>query len=138
MADPKDLRGLPDFPALAFPLRVGADGPATSGRADHIRDQIAQVLFTTAGERVFRPEFGGGVKALVFEPNQSALRELATRRLQASLADALQGEVDPRSIEIEVAAGGARPEALEILVRYRLTALGTAQEQRFGPGGGHG
>ena len=38
-------------------------------RVRHIREQIEQVLFTDPGERVFRPEFGAGVRRLVFEPS---------------------------------------------------------------------
>ena len=58
-----------DPPYLAFPFRVEKGGPRLSSRSDHIREQIEQVLFTDPYERVFRPEFGAGVRALVFEPN---------------------------------------------------------------------
>ena len=42
---------------------------------DHIRDLIEQVLFTSPGERVNRPDFGSGIIQLVFAPNST---ELAT------------------------------------------------------------
>ena len=66
-------RRLVDPPYLAFPLHIGAGTPKLATRAQHIRGQIEQVLFTLPGERVFRPEFGAGVKALVFEPNDTPL-----------------------------------------------------------------
>lgn len=65
---------------LAFPFRVGAAGPAVSRGADYVREQIEQVLFTTPGERVFRSEFGAGVKTLTFEPNNQPLWEVTRRQ----------------------------------------------------------
>ena len=70
---------------LAFPFRVGAAGPAVSRGADYVREQIEQVLFTTPGERVFRSEFGAGVKTLTFEPNNQPLWEVTRRRILAAL-----------------------------------------------------
>ena len=77
---------------LSFPLRIGARGAATSARRDHVRQQIEQVLFTDPGERVYRPEFGAGIRALIFEPNGSVLADILRKRLTDSLADALQGD----------------------------------------------
>ena len=63
--------------------------------------------------------------------------ELTRRRLIASLAEALRGEVDPKTLEVKVEVAGER---LEILISYRLATLGHAEQQRFvlGVGGGDG
>lgn len=106
---------------LSFPLRIGAEGADTSAREAHVREQIEQVLFTDPGERVFRPEFGVGVRALVFEPNNSALWTVTRKRLTASLAEALQGEVDPKTLQIDVVGEG---EKLRILIAYTLASIG--------------
>ena len=106
---------------LKFPFRLEADGPRSSGRTAHVREQIEQVIFTDPGERVFRPEFGVGVRALLFEPNAPALEKLTQKRLLASLADALRGEVDPRTLEIEVSQA---EERLFVHVAYALAAVG--------------
>ncbi|RKG82613.1 phage baseplate protein [Corallococcus exercitus] len=133
MSEPFDQRQrLGDPPCLAFPFRVEAQGPAISRRGQHVREQIEQVLFTTPGERVFRPDFGGGAKMLVFEPNGTPLWEVTRRRMQAALADALRGEVDPGSLELEVTG---EDEKLQLVVRYRLTTLGVPQQQLFAVGG---
>ena len=113
---------------MAFPFRVTADGPRTSERGDHVRGQIEQVLFTVPGERVFRPEFGAGVRNLLFEPGTHALQELTKRRLVSSLAEALRGEVDAKTLDVQVEVQGER---LHILVSYRLATLGVAEQQRF-------
>ena len=46
---------------LSFPFRMDKDGGRRSGRTDHVREQIAQVLLTAPGERVFLPLFGIGI-----------------------------------------------------------------------------
>lgn len=121
-------RRLVDPPYLAFPLRVASDGGETVDRSRHIRDQIEQVLFTLPGERVFRPEFGAGVRALVFEPNAQALWEITKKRLVASLADALRGEVDPKSLNVQVTG---EAEKLFITIEYTLATIGHKEEQTF-------
>ncbi len=122
---------LPTGSYLSFPFRMKSDGGATSGRAAHVREQIEQVLFTDPGERVFRPEFGAGVRRLVFEPNSTALWEVVRKRLQASLNVALQGEVDPKTLEIEVSADEDNPERLLIEVSYVLATIRHRESHNF-------
>src|SRR5215470_10049394 len=119
---------LTDPSYLAFPLRIASDGPETARRERHVRDQIEQVLFTAPGERVFRHEFGAGVKRLVFEPYTQALQEITRKRLSSALTDVLRGEVDPKTLEIQLtpAADAAAIEVeqrLEITVGYRLATI---------------
>ena len=116
---------------LSFPFRMKADGSATSGRGAHVREQIEQVLFTDPGERVFRPEFGAGVRRLVFEPNNTVLWQLVRKRLQASLNVALQGEVDPKTLEIEVSADENYPERLLIGISYVLATIRHRESYNF-------
>ena len=113
---------------LAFPFRVGAAGPTVSRGADHVREQIEQVLFTTPGERVFRSEFGAGVKTLTFEPNNQPLWEVTRRRILAALTVALRGEIQPSGLDVSVDGTG---EQLEVVVSYQLASVGVTQRQRF-------
>lgn len=122
------MRRLADPPYLAFPFRAGDSGPELSDRSRHLREQIEQVLFTNPGERVFRPDFGAGVKTLIFEPNTSPLWTITRKRLIASLAEALKGEVDPRSLAIDVAG---EEEKVFVTISYTLATLGHSEEQRF-------
>jgi phage baseplate assembly protein W len=124
----------PDF--MDFPLRLGADGAGPCPRIEHIRDQIEQVLFTDPGERWFRPEFGAGIRSLVFEPQNTALWQVTRQRLQSNLADALAGEVDPRDLSIEVGADADFPERLMIRIGYRLTALNHSESVEYELSGG--
>jgi hypothetical protein len=116
----------PDY--MKFPLAIGARGAVTSARRLHVREQIEQVLFTNPGERWFRPEFGVGVRALVFEPNNLALWEVTKKRLLATLREALAGEVDPRSLEVAVAGEG---EKLLITISYMLATIQHTEKLQF-------
>jgi len=113
---------------MAFPFRFGKKGITLADRKAHVKGQIAQVLFTIAGERVHRPDFGAGVKALLFEPNTSALSQLTRKRLLASLASALSGEVDPKSIEVSVKEEEAM---LFIRVAYTLGTISHRETHTF-------
>ncbi len=116
----------PDF--MKFPLEMGATGAVTSARRQHIREQIEQVLFTNPGERWFRPEFGVGVRALVFEPNSSVLWEVTKKRLLASLSEALAGEVDPKTLEVTVEGEN---EKLIIVIAYLLATINHTERLEF-------
>ncbi len=128
---------LPDVTYLRFPFRIGAKGAETSDRIAHIREQIEQILFTTPGERVFRPEFGAGVQRLVFEPNDAGLATLLTRRLQGSLQPALQGEVNPKSLTVTVGADPDAQERLIVEITYSLAAIGYRDTYRASVGTGN-
>jgi len=113
---------------MKFPLQFDGNGAITSGRNDHIREQIEQVIFTLPGERVFRPEFGAGARALIFEPNQSALKKITEKRLHSSLTQALQGEVDPKSLEVSVET---EEEKLIVTISYTLATIGQEESHSF-------
>jgi hypothetical protein len=118
---------------MSFPVRIGERGAATSDRNAHVREQIEQVLFTNPGERAFRPEFGVGIRALIFEPNNAVLWEITRKRLIASLSEALRGEVDPKSLEITV---DGEEEKLLVVISYTLATIGHRERQEFLVGSG--
>ncbi|MEE8058705.1 MAG: GPW/gp25 family protein [Pseudomonadales bacterium] len=119
---------LSDPPYMAFPFSIGTKGAEEYGRKDHIHDLIEQILFTAPGERVFRSDFGVGLRNLLFEPNGQILWEVVKKRIQFTLAEILVGEVDPQTIEIQA---GGNAEQLEIIVSYALTRIGVNESQSF-------
>lgn len=119
-----------------FPLQLGVQGAETCKRIKHIRHQIEQVLFTDPGERWYRPEFGAGIRSLVFEPQNTTLWQITKQRLQSSLVDALAGEVNAKDIAISVNAHEDFSERLMISISYRLTALNHSETVEFEISGG--
>lgn len=74
--------------------RPRIDGRGRTARADadaHVRELITAVLFTNPGERVNLPEFGCGLRQIVFAPNgdtlATALQPLVASALDRWLSD---------------------------------------------------
>jgi phage baseplate assembly protein W len=118
---------------LDFPYRFDGRGrTATTGTADHIRDLIEQVLFTSPGERVMRPDFGAGLLTLVFEPNSTTLAATATFLVQSALQQHLSHLIAVREVAVENIDA-----TLQVTIRYAVLPEGTAQQATFVvPGGG--
>ena len=102
---------------LAFPFRIGADGRTarvTSLEA-HIRDELIQLLLTDPGERLFLPEFGGGLRRLVFEPLDEATRGVTKARVTQAITTWLGHRVTLEDLVIE-----ARDTTLDVRIQYRI------------------
>jgi len=122
---------LPRIRYMSFPFRMTENGSETSTRVEHIREQIMQVLFTSPGERVFRPEFGFGARQYVFEPNAIPMWEAVQSGLYGALTEALAGEVDPKTLLVEVGAPKDHPEQLRVRISYVLAALQKEERHEF-------
>ncbi len=108
---------------LDFPLSIDGRGRvATTSRDDHIRDMIYQVLFTTPGERVNRPDFGSGLRALVFMPNSDVLAAATQALVKSALQKWLEREIQVEQVEVQ-----AQDSQLIVKVVYRNR---TDDEQR--------
>jgi len=117
---------------MRFPFSINNQGSVLSNKSQHIREQIEQILFTSPGERWYRPDFGIGVNSLVFEPNNSALWELVKQRLLATLTESLKADVLPESLTVDVSGDN---EKLKILISYQVAALQHSEKLEFTLGG---
>lgn len=71
---------------LDYPFHIDGRGrSASTSTDDHIRDLIYQVLFTAPGERVNRPDFGCGIRQLLFMGNSDVLAATTQFLVQGSL-----------------------------------------------------
>ncbi|MEO5658419.1 MAG: GPW/gp25 family protein [Polaromonas sp.] len=101
---------------LDFPYHFDGRGrTASTGRDDHIRDLIEQVLFTAPNERVMRPDFGSGLLALVFEPNSATLAAATQMLVQGALQQHLSHLIAVQGVEVLNDDG-----ALRVNVRYSV------------------
>ncbi|MGX8903978.1 GPW/gp25 family protein [Streptomyces netropsis] len=86
---------------IAFPFRIGSRGrTADTGYDDHVRDLVEQLLFTSPGERVMRPDFGCGLLDLVFAPNSPELGSALQLTVQAALQRWLGDVIEVESLEV--------------------------------------
>jgi uncharacterized protein len=86
---------------IDFPFHFDGRGrTATTDDNDHIRDMIEQFLFTNAGERVNRPDFGSGLLQLIFAPNSPELASTLQFTIQAGLQQWLADVIEVRELEV--------------------------------------
>jgi uncharacterized protein len=91
--------------------------------ASHVEQMMLQVLFTAPGERLNRPDFGCGVKRLVFAPNSEVTATLA----QVTIFEALNRWLGS-AIEVNDVKAIAIDSRMEIKIAYTLKARG---ERRY-------
>ena len=112
---------------LDFPYHFDGRGrTADTGDADHLRDLIEQVLFTSPGERVMRPDFGSGLLALVFEPNSTVLAGTTQMLVQGALQQYLGDLIAVEAVEVEGVEG-----TFSVSVRYVVRRDGTVRLDSF-------
>lgn len=112
---------------LDFPFAIDARGrTATTDEDDHVRDLILQVLFTSPGERVNRPEFGCGLKQLVFAPASDALAAATEQLVHGALIRWLDPVISVEGVTTRVDEG-----ALYVTVAYQRRGGGERREETF-------
>ena len=85
-----------------------------------------QVLFTSPGERVNRPDFGCGLKALVFRPTATRSRPRPRCSSRARCRSGSQNEIEVEEVEVE-----AIESELVVTVAYRAASSGERRVERF-------
>jgi len=112
---------------LDHPFSIDPRGGATTvGGDDHVRDMIMQVLFTNPGERVNRPEFGCGLKSLVFMPNNPAIAAATQALVKGALQKWLEREIEVESVEAD-----AQDAAMVVTVAYRRRLTSERRVETF-------
>lgn len=115
---------------LAFPFRIGADGRSVAPVDDaaHVRDELMQLLLTSPGERLFLPDFGGGLRRLVFEPASDALRAVVKARITNALSRWLKQRLTVEMIDVTWNEAAA---LMEVTVQYRLAGSNESRVAKF-------
>lgn len=114
-------------PYLDFPFHLDGRGrAAVTGQDDHIRDMIYQVIFTDPGERVNRPDFGCGVKRLVFMPNSDVLAAATQTLIKSALQKWLEQEIQVETLEVK-----ADDNILTVTIAYRVRSDGERRVDTF-------
>lgn len=116
---------------LDYPFHIdGRDRTAMTTEADHVRDLIEQILFTSPGERVNRPDFGAGVLQFVFGPNSPEKAAATEFMVQGALQQHLGNRVSIEEVEAQ-----SMDSRLIIKITYLLTATGQTVSETFERGG---
>ena len=115
----------------AFPFRI--DGAANEGArapySPHVEQMIRQILLTAPGERVDLPQFGCGLRNLLFAPNSDALQVTAKLLVQQSLGRWLGDQIDVKSCNVTPGPGGDMSQ-IAIEISYLLLETQTLQQTK--------
>ena len=99
---------------IDYPFRFDSCGRTAQAQENkHIRDLIEQVLFTSPGERVNRPDFGCGLKQLVFAPNSNELATATECLVQGSLQRWLGDLIQVDAVEVT-----SEDSTIQVTVKY--------------------
>ncbi len=113
----------------AFPFRIDpASGQAAqSPYGRHVDEMIRQILLTTPGERADLPEFGCGLRQLLFAPNSEALQATTQLMIQQSLSRWLAGQIQVVSVTV---TDGPDGDQSQLLVQIQYVLLETQSQQQ--------
>jgi hypothetical protein len=113
---------------MAFPFRIDGLGQVSAATGDdNIRAKILEVVMTAPGERVGLPEFGCGLRDLVFDPNNEILAATTEFAINRALQQWMPDDIIVQSVDVT-----NQDSELQIAVTYtRRDQLEVAQVKIF-------
>jgi hypothetical protein len=110
---------------LTFPYQVDGSGrTATSDLPAYVEALLRLVLQTDPGERVNQPEFGAGLKSLVFAGMDDALASAAETLIRSKLLQFMGSVITIQSLSVTLQDDAARVD-----LTYVITASGQQMTQ---------
>ncbi len=113
-------------PLLGWPLFALPDADGTlawPSLEQSVRDQLRLILATRPGEQLMRPDFGGGLEALLHEPNTLGTRRRIRDLVQASI-ERWERRIALDRVEVWEVEGD--PAQLRVEIAYRIVRTGAA------------
>jgi hypothetical protein len=93
---------------------------------DHLRDMLEQLLLTSPGERVNRPDFGCGLLRYTFEPNAVELTAAVQVTVQSAIQRWLGDVIEARSVQVR-----SEDATVEVQVQYLVRRTQETQRATF-------
>jgi len=118
---------------LSYPFRIGNDGRAAQVTTleEHVRDELIQLILTNPGERLFLPEFGGGVRRLVFENIDDTTGSMVKAMLTRAISRWLPNRVTLEELTVDV-----DNETISVDIKYRIAGTENSRVLKFQRRGG--
>ena len=112
--------------SIRYPLAIDDGFGKLAEETDyyrHVEQMMKQVLFTNPGERINRPDFGCGIRRMVFAPNSEVNANLSQVIINQSLEKWLGTVIEVNEVQVKNIE-----EKLEIKIIYLIRAT---QERRY-------
>ena len=112
----------------AFPFRIdpASRQGALAEYAAHVEQMIRQVLLTSPGERIDLPEFGCGLRQLIFAPHSKALDAATNVIVLQALNRWLGGIIQVQKVNVVPLEQLDDPARLQVEIEYTLLATQTS------------
>jgi phage baseplate assembly protein W len=109
----------------AYPFRIDSvsNQAAQTSYEAHVEQMIRQVLLTSPGERADLPEFGCGLRQLLFAPFSDALTTTTKMQVQQALNQWLGNQI--QVINVNVASPEQAPAEGELFIEIEYILLET-------------
>jgi phage baseplate assembly protein W len=114
---PEEIRGF----SIPFRIDPATGGVAQEAGPEKLKENMIHILLTGIGERVMRRDYGGGLRQLVHDPNNDALRAIVQHQIGKSIA-----QFEPRVLVQEVVV---THQAGVLIAHVRYLIRGTQQFQ---------
>jgi phage baseplate assembly protein W len=114
------------FTSIRHPIAIDGGLGRVAVETDyalHVEQMMLQVLLTSPGERINRPDFGCGLRQMVFAPNSDASSNLIKVAVSQALDKWLGTAIKVDTVEVK-----ATDATLQVRVAYILKAR---QQRRF-------
>jgi phage baseplate assembly protein W len=112
---------------IDYPFHFNQHGRTAEADDDkHIRDMIEELLFTNPGERVNRPDFGSGLRQLVFAPNSAELAAALQFTLQGALQRWLGDLIQVQNLQVT-----SEDSTLQINIQYLVRRTNQVANAQF-------
>ncbi|WP_419913163.1 GPW/gp25 family protein [Hoeflea sp.] len=112
--------------SLSHPLRIDAGLSEMRQEPDtgaHVDQMLRQLLLTDPGERINRPDFGCGIRRMVFAPLNESAASLAQVTILTAIENFMSTVVETDKVEVKFES-----ETIDIAIVYRLKTSG---ERRY-------
>jgi phage baseplate assembly protein W len=116
--------------AFPFAIDPGSNQATRAAYAAHVDQMIRQILLTTPGERADLPEFGCGLRRVLFAPNSDALEATLQILIQRSLTLWLSDQIALQSVTVTPGPGGDYAQIL-VQIAYTLTETQSLQQTQI-------
>lgn len=114
---PEEIRGF----SIPFRIDPATGGVAQAAGVEKLKENMIHILLTSIGERVMRRDYGGGLRQLVHDPNNEALRAIVQHQIGKAIT-----QFEPRVLVQEVVV---TQESGLIMAHIRYLIRGTQQFQ---------
>jgi len=123
----------PDGRHLSFPFRIAPEGRTATVATleEHVYGEVLQLLLTNPGKRQFVPDFGGGVRRMVFEGTGQTTEAMAKALISQAISRWLDQRVTLQELNVTT-----QNSSVIIDLTYRIVGVDDLRRLRFERKGG--